>query len=96
MKSGKLKELDYAANRLANGTFPGNANYIFSKTDWEQFKLAVGTSYTPNSKLLALLKDEPEDKKIEYDEFTRDDIEIMARNNLRREWRKELGLEDIA
>lgn len=31
-------ELDYMANRLANGTMPGNARYIFSKDDWEQFK----------------------------------------------------------
>jgi hypothetical protein len=36
-----IGKLDYLANRLANGSFPGNANYIFSKEDWVKFKEGV-------------------------------------------------------
>ena len=34
----ELTKLDYIANRTAKGTMPGNAKYIFSKTDWGLFK----------------------------------------------------------
>lgn len=39
----KPDELDYVANRLAKGSFPGNAKYIFNKTDWNNFKAEVAT-----------------------------------------------------
>lgn len=41
MKDPILNEVDYMANRLAKGTMPGNAKYIFSKDDWLKFKQAL-------------------------------------------------------
>ena len=34
-------QLDYLANRLAQGTMPRNAKYIFSKSDWDTFRIEV-------------------------------------------------------
>jgi len=39
-------QLDYLANRLAQGTMPGNAKYIFSKSDWDTFRLEVNNLIT--------------------------------------------------
>ena|SRR5947209_669683 len=37
----ELTPLDYLANRIAKGSMPGNAKYIFSKENWEELKTEV-------------------------------------------------------
>lgn len=43
-----LEPIDYLANRVAKGTMPGNAKYIFSEKNWEEFKEELRTGHQHN------------------------------------------------